>query len=103
MELTPGVYNNYESTEDDGTSAAGFSKLMRTAGTTRVGKDGRLLDIRRRRRYRLGVRSGQLARMGMGQPGIEHHRFQQLDEEHVAQKLLDWQWEADEEGYGLEW
>lgn len=103
VDLTPEVYQRYESTSEDGTSVAGMQDLMKAAGTTRVGKDGRLLDLRRRRRYRLGVRSGQLRDVGMGRLRLEHWRFQRLDEEHVAEKLLDVQWEAHRGGCKLEW
>lgn len=64
--------------------------LVRTAGTELVRRDGRLLEIRRRRRYRLGVKTGQLRpRSGIiGPIGVLEDRFVQLDEEHVANTLL---------------
>jgi hypothetical protein len=88
---------------DDGTSVAGYSELMQLAGTTQVGKDGRLLTLRRQRRYRLGIRSQQLAGVEEAPTRLERDRFEQRDEEHVTDKLLSHQWEAHQGGFKLEW
>jgi hypothetical protein len=63
--------------------------LMRAAGTELVRRDGRLREIRRRRRYRLGVKTGQLQpRLTLRPTDVIEDRFVQLDEEHVANTLL---------------
>ena len=103
MDLAPGVYAKYESAAEDGTSFSATQELMKVAGTAEVGKDGRLLHFRRQRRYRLGVRSGQLRDVGYGPLRLEHRRFEALDEEHVANKLLDAAWEPWSQGCPLQW
>ncbi|KAF7158753.1 hypothetical protein CNMCM5623_003917 [Aspergillus felis] len=64
--------------------------LARAAGTELVGRDGRLLETRRRRRYYLGLKTGKLRRRHrLPHPlTVVEHRFAQLDEEHVADTLL---------------
>ncbi|GIJ86861.1 hypothetical protein Asppvi_005759 [Aspergillus pseudoviridinutans] len=64
--------------------------LARAAGTDLVGRDGRLLEIRRRRRFCLGLKTGKLRRRHrLPHPlTVVEHRFAQLDEEHVAETLL---------------
>ncbi|RHZ55560.1 uncharacterized protein CDV56_106503 [Aspergillus thermomutatus] len=72
-------------------------ELARAAGTELVGRDGRLLEIRRRRRYRLGVRTGQLRPLppSLVPRNVLEHRFVQLDEEHVSDLLLSMAWNDD--------
>lgn len=84
-------------------SAEAMHELAKAAGTTLVGIDGRLLFVRRHRRYRLGVKSGQLREWSPGQCRIVQDRFERLDEEHVAKKLLLSQCEGARGGVYLEW
>lgn len=102
MHLVPEMYKKYESDLEDGTSPAAWQELMKAAGTMLIGKDGRLLDHRRGRRQRLGARSGQVARVD-GFLRLEQRRFQTLDKEYVAEKLLGIQWEAASGGFPLKW
>jgi hypothetical protein len=94
--------------------------LVQAAGTELVGRDGRLLVIRRRRRYRLGLKTGKLRRRPRRhsfdsiepseQPGpfcqmnVLERRFTQLDEEHVAETLLNFAMLSDQEcDVQIEW
>src|SRR5271154_1423053 len=84
-------------------SVEAMHELAKAAGTTLVGIDGRLLVARRHRRCRLGVKSGQLRELLPGQCRVVQDRFERLDEEHVAKKLLQIQWEGALGGVYLEW
>jgi hypothetical protein len=64
-------------------------QLAQATGTALVGRDGRLLEIRRNRRYRLGTRSGQIDYRREFAPSVAVERFVRLDEELVADCLLD--------------
>ncbi|GFG11180.1 hypothetical protein IFM61392_06780 [Aspergillus lentulus] len=92
--------------------------LVQAAGTELVGRDGRLLAIRRRRRYRLGFKTGKLRRgprrhsfdliEPSEHPGplmnVLERRFTQLDEEHVAESLLNFAILSDQEcDVQIEW
>ncbi|KAI9927238.1 hypothetical protein MW887_003624 [Aspergillus wentii] len=69
-------------------SAYTTSALVNAAGTTEIGHDGRLLMAGRRRRFRLGLKSGQLRyRERPYTRDIFDHRFERLDEERVIEKL----------------
>lgn len=104
MSMVPAIYQKYEWwTEEDGTNVPGMQELMKAAGTTQVGKDGRLLALRRQRRLRLGGRSGEVER-NYGLPStLELRRFRTLDEEYVAEKLLRLQGIALSHGSPLQW
>lgn len=95
-------------------------QLVQAAGTDLVSHDGRLLAIRRRRRFRLGVKTGKLRlRPPLHSYHIAYHydesgvrctmnvlerRFTQLDEEHVAETLLDCSITSDNEyNVQIEW
>ncbi|PKY02809.1 hypothetical protein P168DRAFT_320348 [Aspergillus campestris IBT 28561] len=81
-----------------------LQKLVGAAQTPLVGQDGRLLDFRRMRRRRLGIKSGQVEDATCGPSSILLDRFERLDEELVAQKLhlisLDF---SDGSSRGLQW
>ena len=103
VSMVPEVYQKYDWTEEDGTNMAGWQDLMKAAGTVRIGKDGRLLELRRQRRSRLRA---QARRVEMGHwktSRVEQRRFETLDEEHVAEKLLQLQREALSSGTPLQW
>ncbi|OJJ48032.1 hypothetical protein ASPZODRAFT_131679 [Penicilliopsis zonata CBS 506.65] len=79
-------------------------RLTEAAGTLNVGLDGRLRELRRRRRFRLGSRSGQVP-LGSQRVyfAIVQERFCVLDEEYVAGRLFREQVRLAERGVYLEW
>jgi hypothetical protein len=89
--------------EENEPSIKAMHELAKAAGTTSVGIDGRLLIARRARRYRLGVKSSQLAEWSPGQSRVVQGRFERLDEERVAHKLLNNQRKGVRGGVYLEW
>ena len=103
VSMVPEVYQKYGWAEEDGTNVVGMQDLIKAAGTMLVGKDGRLLELRRNRRSRLGWRSEQVRRRDGRPSRLEQRRFETLDEEHVAEKLLAIQREAASGGSPLQW
>ncbi|KAH8693907.1 hypothetical protein BGW36DRAFT_361733 [Talaromyces proteolyticus] len=79
------------------------AEVVLAAGTPNVGRDGRLLQIRRRRRTRLGFLSDQIEWRHVQPSLVFKERFAKLDEEYLARKLLEIQHKRVKQGRPIEW
>ncbi|KAI9927237.1 hypothetical protein MW887_003623 [Aspergillus wentii] len=103
VRLAGELHQEYPCTRAESTSPSAMVGLMRAAGTTKIGLDGRLHLIRRERRCRLGVKSGQLPPVRSNASRLLFERFVRQDEERVAHKLHALQMDCTSAGGYLEW